>query len=164
MSRPTTNSFEFYVVIKHVYIPFACLDTKGRKVKGYHGFAIRLNLQRTWCFIFLPEVTFDLLHFHCFRSLAAVMFWTERVTRELVFVRKQRIWFALLKLLWRIYYKDQYVDLDGNQRDLDLFPGSEWKNETSVWQKHWVFEKIKNDLLARSCWVNTSAPCRPLIS
>lgn len=38
----------------------------------------------------------------------------RRVNKS-VFVRKQRISFALHKLLWRIYYKDQYLDLDGNE-------------------------------------------------
>lgn len=43
----------------------------------------------------------------------------DEVERLLVFVKKQRISSALLKLLWGIYYEDQYMDLDGNQTDLD---------------------------------------------
>lgn len=50
-----------------------------------------LSLERTRHFIFLPEATFDLLHFHCFQSLVAAMFGTERLTTEPVFVGKQRI-------------------------------------------------------------------------
>lgn len=83
--------------------------------KGYLDADISLNLS-----YFMLSDTLLLFYHRCFPSSTSqrtnVLGDSEKERRviESVFVRKQRISFALLKVLWRIYYKDQYSDLDGS--------------------------------------------------
>ena len=62
------TSSEFYAVIKHVYILFACLDLKGTKGEGVimkPPSAPTIKGFFFFFFYFLPWGTFDLLHFYC---------------------------------------------------------------------------------------------------
>lgn len=157
MSRPTTTSSEFYAVIKHVYIPFACLDTKGRRVKRLSRSRHQPQPSKGLTFYFLAWGHFWFITFSLFSILGSsnVLDWEGdhsdgvcEKAEDLVCPPET----ALKDLLQR--------SIRGfGQESNRPWPLSRlWMEKLNVGAAETlrirIYEKIRNDLSALCCWVN----------